>query len=101
MTLKANFFVRARRRSTSSLIPHPSSLREVFMDERSRLRWTLAERHERQEPPPQLVGVPRRLAELDAGDRLAGADFIAGVAIEHHSRGVVNDVVGFLAAGAE
>ena len=38
---------------------------------------------------------------MNARHRLAGTDFVAGVAIEHHSRGVVDDVVGFLAAGTE
>ena len=41
------------------------------------------------------------LPELNPGDDVSAAHLVAGVAIEHDARGVVDLIVGLLAAGAE
>src|SRR5438477_11505220 len=73
----------------------------MLVNERPSRGRRVPELYDRAEAPPQLLTIAFRGTELDARDRLACADFVAGVAIEHHSRGVVDDVVGFLAAGTE
>src|SRR5437867_9387011 len=74
---------------------------EVLMHKRVGGRGSISEAHKRQEPLPHLLSIPFRRAELDAGDDLSRAHLIAGPPIEHDAGGVINLVVGLLAACAE
>src|SRR2546425_1816990 len=74
---------------------------EVLMHERPSARRLIAELYERQKTLPQLVGFGFLRSELDARDDLSRPNLVACSAIEHDAGGVVDDVIGLLAAGAE
>src|SRR4051794_14981871 len=77
------------------------TLRQVLMHKWPRLRLRIAKLDKRQIPLRQLRFVSRRCSQLNPRDHIACANFVSAALVEHHARGVVDHVVGFLAAGAE